>query len=232
VAVRREVGAAALGVLAAVGAGVVAGVLFGTEPVAPPSSASLVQPGTRPLTTRQADLDGDGQVEVAVSSVAPAEEGAAIPVARLEVFTYRNDRWVLALDASAEAPRGAEGAPATILASPLASGPGQIVELLDAVDFAGDDVPELVVGVLSFGATAGPLELWVIAMDDDGAFRTELYDKTQRGGRVIVDGRSLILEQGVYEPGDPGCCPSSVARERIAWDETRGRVVAESLPAD
>lgn len=226
--VRR--GLPAVGIVAAGAAGAAAGFLGAPEPVDPPAPASLVQPGTRPLTTRQADLDGDGQVEVAVSSVAPAEEGAQIPVARLEVFDHRDGRWVLALDASAEAPDGAKGAPDTILAPPLGSGPGQIVELLDVVDFAGDEVPELVVGVLSFGATAGPLELWILSMDDRG-FRTELYDRTERGGRVIVEGRGVVLEYGVYEPGDPGCCPSRLARERIGWDETTGTIESEPLPS-
>jgi hypothetical protein len=87
-----------------------------------------------------------------------------------------------------------------------------------------------VVGVLSIGATAGPLEVWVISMSD-GAFRTEFYDKTERGGRVTVERQALVLEYGVYEPGDPGCCPSGLARERVAWDESLDRIAVQSLPA-
>ncbi len=213
----------------AAAAGAAAGLLLAPEIAAPPAPASLVQPGTTPLVTRRADLDGDGQVEVAVSSVAHGQEGGVIPLHRLEVFDHRDGHWVLVLDASREAPPGAEAVPETILVPPGPGAPGQIVEVLEVVDFAGDDVPELVAGVLTVGATAGPLEVWVISMDDD-AFRTEFYEKTERGGRVIVDDRALVLEFGVYRPGDPGCCPSELARERIRWDEGAGRIVADPLP--
>ncbi|HEV3475737.1 MAG TPA: LppP/LprE family lipoprotein [Actinomycetota bacterium] len=209
--------------------GAAAGLLAGDGVASPPSSASLVQPGTSALATRRADLDGDGQLEVAISSVARAREGAEIPVPRLEVFDHRDGHWVLVLDATHQAPPGVEGTPDTMLASPGPGSPGQIVQVLDVVDFAGDDVPELVAGVLTFGATAGPLELWILSMDED-QFRTEFYEKTERGGRVIVDDREVVLEFGVYEPGDPGCCPSGEARLRIFWDEAAERIVSEPLP--
>jgi hypothetical protein len=216
-------------VAGAVAAGVAAGLLLAPEAAAPPSTASLVQPGTTPLVTRRADLDGDGQVEVAVASVAHGQEGGVIPLHRLEVFDYRDGHWVLVLDASQEAPPGDETAPETILLPPAPGAPGQIVEVLEVVDFAGDEVPELVTGVLTVGATAGPLELWVISMEDD-TFRTDFYEQTERGGRVIVDDRAVVLEFGVYRAGDPGCCPSDLARERIRWDEAAGRIVADPVP--
>lgn len=215
-------------VAGAAAAGAAAGLVLAPEIAAPPAPASLVQPGTTPLVTRRADLDGDGQVEVAVSSVAPGQEGGVIPLHRLEVFDHRDGHWVLVLDASQEGPAGAEKAPDTILLPPGPGAPGQIVELLEVVDFAGDDVPELVAGVLTVGATAGPLEVWVVSMDDD-TFRTEFYEKTERGGQVIVDDRALVLEFGVYRAGDPGCCPSELARERIRWDEAAGRIVADPI---
>jgi hypothetical protein len=216
-----------LAVAGAAAAGAAAGLLLAPEIAAPPPAASLVQPGTTPLVTRRADLDGDGQVELAVSSVAHGQEGGVIPVHRLEVFDHRDGHWILVLDASQEAPAGAT--PDTILLPPEPGAPGQIVQVLEVVDFAGDDVPELVAGVLTVGATAGPLELWVISMDDD-TFRTEFYEKTERGGQVIVDDRAVVLEFGVYRAGDPGCCPSDLARERIRWDQNAGRIVADPLP--
>jgi hypothetical protein len=94
---------------------------------------------------------------------------------------------------------------------------------VETVDFAPDGGRELVVSVLTAGATEGPLEVWVLALED-GSFRTEVYERTARGGDLAVDGDRLILEFGVYRPGDPGCCPSLREHLVIGFDPESGGI--------
>jgi len=104
------------------------------------------------------------------------------------------------------------------------------VQSLELVDFAGDGRPEIVAGIANAGATAGPLELWILSMGDGGLLTTELYEATARGGEVEVVGDRLRFEFAVYRKGDPGCCPSLVATQTIGWEpETGGVEVLEQV---
>ncbi|HEX5948589.1 MAG TPA: hypothetical protein VFZ45_03385, partial [Actinomycetota bacterium] len=168
------------------------------------------------------DLDADGIEEMAISSVSgqPGDLGIAVPY--LEVFDTRDAGWIRVFDATGAAPPGA-GAPGEMLAG--ADGfAGQSVRTLEVVDFAGDGRPELVVGIASFGATAGPVELWIVSMTDAGDLVTELYRATERGGEIAIDEDRLRLEYGVYRKRDPGCCPSLRAVETIGWDKAKGSI--------
>jgi hypothetical protein len=193
----------------------------GRPPAAPPPQR-LVRQGATPVDAVVGDLDADGVQEVVVSSVSdqPGDLGIGIPY--LEVFDVRGAQWTRVFDATGSAPPGA-GAPAEMLAG--ADGfVGQSVRTLEVVDFAGDDRPELVVGIASFGATAGPVELWVVSMTETGGLTTELYRATERGGEIAIEGDRLRLEYGVYRKGDPGCCPSLRAVETIGWDPAAGSI--------
>jgi hypothetical protein len=99
----------------------------------------------------------------------------------------------------------------------------QTVEVLELVDFAGDASVEIVAAVSNVGATAGPLEVWIISMD--GQPRTEYYLRTERGGRVGVQDDRVTLEFGVYRRKDPGCCPSIVETRTVGHDPASGAIV-------
>jgi hypothetical protein len=106
---------------------------------------------------------------------------------------------------------------------------GQSVHTLEMVDFAGDGRPEMVVGIANFGASAGPLELWIVSMGDGGGLATDLYRATARGGEILVKGDRLRFEYGVYRSRDPGCCPSIRRVETIGWNEETGAIEVLSL---
>ncbi len=193
----------------------------GAAPSLPPPER-LVRPGATPVDTVVADLDGDRADEVTISSVSGEVDDLGIATPFVEVFDVRDGRWTRVFDATGSAPPGA-GAPAAML-SAGAEFVGQSVDSLAAVDFAGDGRPELVVGILTFGATAGPLELWIVSMGDDGTLATVLYRVTERGGLIGIETDRLRVEYGVYRKHDPGCCPSRFAVETIGWNSAAGRV--------
>lgn len=193
-------------------------------PPAPPPER-LVRPGATPVETVAGDLDGDGVEEVMISSASVAADDLGIATPYLEVFDVRDGRWGRVFDATGSAPPGG-GAPPHMLAAAGAGFVGQSVQALEVVDFAGDGQPEMVVGIANFGATAGPLELWIVSMGDGGGLTTELYRATARGGEIRVEGDLLRFAYGVYRGRDPGCCPSRRAVETIGWDGEEIAVIA------
>jgi hypothetical protein len=196
----------------------------GPPPPAPPPDR-LVRPGATPVETVAGDLDGDGVEEVMISSASVAADDLGIATPYLEVFDVREGRWARVFDATGSAPPGG-GAPPDMLAAAGAGFVGQSVQTLEVVDFAGDGRPELVVGIVNFGATAGPLELWIVSMTERGNLATELYRATERGGEIRVEGDLLRFAYGVYRGRDPGCCPSQRAVETIGWDGEGIEVIA------
>ena len=151
-------------------------------------------------------MDGDGTDELVVVSVSNAQTTFGLPTPYLEVFDYRDDEWRRVFDATGNAPPG-EGTPDVMLqAATEGFASPQTVEVLELVDFAGDGTIEIVAAISNVGATAGPLELWIVSMDDEP--RTEYYLRTERGGNVSVEADRVTIEFGVYRRKDPGCCPS------------------------
>lgn len=194
----------------------------GSPPPPAPPPERLVREGATFVEAAAGDLDGDGIHEIAISSVSTDAGELGIATPYLEVFDVRGGRWTRVFDATGSAPPGA-GTPPHLLAA--AEGfVGQSVQALEVVDFAGDARPELVVGVANFGASAGPLELWIVSMSDGGALATGLYRATARGGEIAVEGDRLRFEYGVYRRNDPGCCPSRRALETIGWNPESGAV--------
>lgn len=190
----------------------------GNNDVEPPAPASLVREGARPAVVRTGDLDGDGVPELVVSSVSEAAGEFGLPTPYLEVFAHREGEWRRVFDATGRAPEG-EGAPEAMLEQ--ASGEfavGQAVEVLELADLAHDGASEIVVAISNAGATAGPLELWIVSMSRDGELRTEHYQRTERGGKVAVLGDRVGIEFAVYRKDDPGCCPSSFEVQMIGYD--------------
>jgi hypothetical protein len=189
---------------------------------APPPAASLVREGSRPTIVRVGDLDGDGAPEIVVASV--ADEAGGLGTSYLEIFRRQGDAWTRVFDATGHAPPGPPETPSEM----LAAGSGfvaQSVHVLELVDFWADGTPEVVAAIASAGATAGPVELWVLSMDQAGGLRTEFYEGTERGGQVAVHGERLMFEFPLYRAGDPGCCPSRIERQEIGHDPAEGRIV-------
>ncbi|MGH2678517.1 MAG: hypothetical protein ACRDHB_09185 [Actinomycetota bacterium] len=189
---------------------------------APPPAASLVREGARPTIMRVGDLDGGGGPEVVVASVAGEAGGLGTP--HLEIFRRRGTAWPRVFDATGHAPPGPPETPSEM----LAAGPGfvaQSVHMLELVDFRAGGTPEVVAAIASAGATAGPVELWILSMDQAGGLRTEFYEGTERGGEVVVHGDRLTFRFPVYRAGDPGCCPSRIETQEIGHDPAEGRIV-------
>jgi hypothetical protein len=189
---------------------------------APPPAGSLVRQGALPTIVRAGDLDGDGEPEVVVASVGEDPGGLGTPY--LEIFRRRGDAWPRVFDATGHAPPGPLGTPSQM----LAAGSGfvaQSVHALELIDFRSDGTPEVVAAIASSGATAGPVELWILSMDRTGALRSEFYEDSERGGEVTVHGDRLSFRFPVYRNRDPGCCPSRIETQEIGHDPATGRIV-------
>jgi hypothetical protein len=212
------VGGAVLAVLAAACAGRADGP--SAQPPPPPPER-LIRPGATPLTTVAADLDGDGADEMVISSVSNEVDDLGLARPFLEAFDVRDGRWTRVFDATGPAPPGPGAPPSMLSAEGFVS---QAVATLETVDFAADGRPEVAVGIANFGASAGPVELWVVSMAGDGALATLLYRTSARGGEISVEGDRLRFEYGVYRSRDPGCCPSRFAVETIGWNPAADRV--------
>lgn len=187
-----------------------------------PGAGSLVRQGAEPVAIRYGDLDGDGVEEVVLSSASRQPDDLGLPTPYLEVFEYRRGGWRRIFDATGDAPQG-KGVPGRMLEQ-AGAGFAQSVHVLDLVDFAGDGSFEIVAAIASAGATAGPLELWVVSMRVDGTIVTEFYESTSRGGLLDVLGDTLRFEFGVYRKRDPGCCPSLIETQIIGFDPSSGRI--------
>lgn len=195
----------------------------GEEPPFQPTPGSLVREGAYPVAVHAGDLDGDGFGELVIASVSEAPNELGLPTPYLEVFDVNDGRWARAFDATGHAPPGAD-APGEMLVSGDEGFVSQSVQSLELVDFAVDGRPEIVVGIANAGATAGPLELWILSMSGDGVLTTEFYVATARGGDVEIEGDRLRLEFAVYRKRDPGCCPSLTATQTIGWNPVTGRI--------
>jgi hypothetical protein len=190
----------------------------------PPPAEELVRDGARPTIVRRGDLDGDGTAELVIASASQTPSAFGLPTPYLEVFAAVDDDWRRVFDASGHAPPG-EGAPGSMLApqdEELAV--GQTIEVLELTDLARDGAPEMVAAISNLGATAGPLELWIVSMGADGSLRTEYYMRTERSGKVAVTGDRVAIEFGVYRKKDPGCCPSSFEVRTIGHDPQTGAI--------
>lgn len=101
---------------------------------------------------------------------------------------------------------------------------GQAVDFLEFVDFDGDGVAKLAIGVQHSGATAGPLLVLILegAANPDVVFE----QSTMRGGTLTVgeNERTLIVETGAYDEDDPLCCPSRRSTSVIGHNTSTGEI--------
>ncbi|HVL51727.1 MAG TPA: hypothetical protein VM754_09555 [Actinomycetota bacterium] len=201
----------------------------GGEPGAPNPSAvdvdQFLRPGTSAVAVVRADLSGERPHEIVVHSRSnePGPDGLAAQE-YVDVYTWTADEsWEKVFDATTHI--GPDGDP---ILSPDQEINQSVVEPFVAVDFAGDQVPEMVLAVQSSGASPGPLQVWILSWPAE-SLAAQLVFSTERGGTLTLNpDRTLTLESGEYRPGDPGCCPSEQAVRRIGYDEASGMVTVLS----
>jgi hypothetical protein len=183
---------------------------------------TLLDEGAAPDAVLYGEMNGVEPEEIVVLSSTPPSSPELPTTPHLGAFAWDPGRaaWVEVFDAAAyENPSSGRG---PVLAASDAV--GQEVSVLQLIDFAGDGTFELIAGVQTYGASAGPLELWVFSWLSE-AFTTEFFHRTERGGQVSFGDASITLETGVYRPGDPGCCPSAFETLLVGWDPAEGRIV-------
>jgi hypothetical protein len=188
-------------------------------------TATLLRPGTSEKEVLYGEMNGVAPEEIVVLSEAEQGEGAQAPQPYLDAFAWNppTDEWVKVFEATSFENPGGESPGPVITEDEFI---GQLVEPpFGFVDFDGDETQELVVPVLTFGASSGPLQVWIFSWLSE-AFTVDFYFATERGGLLTVgdDGASLVLESGEYGPDDPGCCPSTIATRIIAFDEASDRI--------
>ncbi|MGH2693067.1 MAG: hypothetical protein ACRDHM_11310 [Actinomycetota bacterium] len=201
-----------------------AGACVASDGSAEPPPAQLVRDGARPSVVRRGDLDGDGVGEVVVASVSETPGAFGLPTPYLEVFANREDDWQRVFDATGNAPAGGHSRASMLEPADDELAVGQAIEVLELADLAHDGASELVAAISNVGATAGPLELWIVSMGPSGALLTEYYFRTERGGKVALTGDRVAIEFGVYRKDDPGCCPSSLEVRYIGHDPESGTI--------
>jgi hypothetical protein len=203
-------------------AALTAGLIGASEPAGTPGAripdartvqvSDLLRPESGEVKTLYGDLDGRPPGEIVVHSVAERPE-ATLPQNYLDVFAWRDGQWIRALDATTFTPPG-EGRP-LLSEGDNADGVGEEVTFLELVDFHGDGVSELVVGVQWIGASTGPFTLWVLSASGAG-FAVAFEERTTRGVEsVSVHGGTVELLTGAYYETDPMCCPTRRKREVI-----------------
>lgn len=100
-------------------------------------------------------------------------------------------------------------------------------------DMTGDGAEEAIVFVES-GGTAGDLGACVVTLDG-GAHVVLGY--VDAGGHVELrfpeaGGGVIVAQEGVYEPGDAQCCPSSLRERTYRWDGDTFAVVSDQVVAN
>jgi hypothetical protein len=183
---------------------------------------TLLRQDATPEAVLYGELNGVAPEEIVVLSSTPAQDPTLPPSPYLDAFAWdpAEEAWVQAFDASTYEDPATR--PGPILAAPGTI--GQTVPFLQLIDFAEDRTPELAVGVQSYGAALGPLDLWILSWPSE-AFAVEFARSTQRGGQLSFAGRKVTLEAGLYAPDDPGCCPSRIETVVVGWDPEIERIV-------
>jgi hypothetical protein len=184
--------------------------------------ATLLRPGATAEAALYGDLNRVAPSEIVVLSSIPSGDPELPPVPYLDAFSWdpAPAEWVKVFDATSYQDASTGRGP-LLAATDVVS---QEVPFLQIIDFAEDGAPELVVGVQSYGASAGPLDVWILSWLSE-AFATEFLRSTERGGQMAFRESTVTLETGVYRPGDPGCCPSAIETLLIGWDAGSERIV-------
>jgi serine/threonine protein kinase len=186
--------------------------------------SSLLRPATEAVQVEYGDLDGDGIEEIVLLSQAKNARTPGKSAQFLDVFAYTGKKFDDIFDATGSAPPGAVAAPPEIIAPSDRGFESDAVVFMRLVDFQQDDTPEIVAGVMSFGAGNGPLDVWVLSMQQGVGLHTDFFEGTTNGGDLFVTGAKLHLKTGVFKGRDPLCCPSEEEHQVIGYSPVRDRI--------
>lgn len=155
--------------------------------------ASQLRPGTTTVREIHADMNGDGTDEYAVwSQATSAPPGSVLRQSYVDVFDRAGTSWKTVFTATEALPVD----------------PKEVDQMPQFFQFVPlDGKPDLVLGVLNEGASAGPLDVWVFAGVPP---RTAFKYSTTVDGQLIATGNTLQLTTGSYKASDPMCCPSAM----------------------
>ena len=97
-------------------------------------------------------------------------------------------------------------------------------------DMTGDGVEEAVIFVES-GGTQGDLGIAVVHVLDG---HPAILGFVDAGGRVDVTvpevgGGVIVSRQGIWQPGDPECCPSNLREQYYQWNGTTFVVTVDQV---
>lgn len=171
---------------------------------------SLLRPGTEQEKVAYLQMDGKGPQEIA--QVSAEHKGDVFAQRYLDIYSWNGTKWRRVFDATRYRPPAADD---TVLpfGDPGGLG-GRSVDFLRGIDFHGDDSHELAIGISTYGASSGPMEIFVLSKVGNRV-RTEFTEVTERGGKLSKDGKTLVLATGEYLPSDAMCCPSFMKRTVI-----------------
>lgn len=165
--------------------------------------ATLLRPGTKRERVSFLEMDGRSPQEIAV--VSAEHGGGAFSQRYLDVYSWRDGKWRRIFDATRYVPPTTKDS-VIPFGDPGAVG-GRQVNFLRGVDFYSDGSEELVAAVTAYGASSGPMELFVFSKVGS-RMRTDFTHETDRGGTVTRRGDAVQLVTGEYLPTDAMCCPS------------------------
>jgi hypothetical protein len=98
------------------------------------------------------------------------------------------------------------------------------------VDMTGDSVDDAFV-VVESGGTAGDLGAALLTVEDGAP---AILGYVDAGGRVELrfpeaGGGVVVVQTGVYEPGDAECCPTNLRERTYRWDESGFELVTDQV---
>lgn len=103
-------------------------------------------------------------------------------------------------------------------------------ERVELADVTGDGVDEAVV-IVESGGTLGDLGAAVVQVDQGDAY---LLGYVEGPGRVEVRfgdqvAAVVAVTEGIYDPGEPACCPSELRERVYQWDGQALEVVIDQV---
>jgi len=182
---------------------------------------TILRPGTASDRVLYSDLNGDGIDEIVISSHARARTAIGGQQPFLDVWSFTGQSFQRVFDATINRPIGAKG-PANMIQADQ-DVVSEAVSFVDLVDFRGDGKPEMVVGITSFGASVGPMDVWAISMRPDG-FHEEFFTETTQDGTLTRSGDTEKLDTPFFRPNDPLCCPSKIEHDVIALNPSSDEI--------
>jgi hypothetical protein len=146
-----------------------------------------------------ADMNGIGPEEVVVIAARTSPGAFEIAQPYVDIYSYSEGDWQRVFDSSTFVQPG-EMDP--LIPESEVGAENQFMAFRKLVDLDGDGAKELVLAKEWFGASGGPLSLWIVQLDGRET-QVPFSEETTRGGTVDVVDDKIILKTGSYLNGDP-----------------------------